>query len=105
MLACGMVHQVTFTIYSGGFSNSTVVWLAILPMLAGLIVGRQAALLWFVLTMFGAGTFYVIELTGINLPMAITPTGRLMAHAGLVFGWITMSLIMAWVHMSAWKAK
>jgi two-component system sensor histidine kinase KdpD len=68
-------------------------------------VGRHAALLWFALTMLGSGTLFVIELVGINLPMAITPTGKLMAHAGLVFGWITMSLIMSWVHISAWKAK
>ncbi|OZG74176.1 hypothetical protein BTA51_03930 [Hahella sp. CCB-MM4] len=46
MLGAGMVHQGSFSYFTGGFNSHILIWLGILPMLGGIIIGRKGVLLW-----------------------------------------------------------
>lgn len=98
-IAAGITHQVTFTYFTGGFDSNILIWLGILPMLAGVVAGRRGALLWACITGLCVSVFLVLKLTGYECPVLISPTGKLLTQALILFGWIFISSIVIWVHV------
>jgi signal transduction histidine kinase len=98
-IATGLVHQMTFAFYNGGFDSNILTWLGILPMLAGVIAGRKAAIMWAMFTAFCVLIFLTLKLHGFIFPNLITPTGVLIAQGLILFGWIFISSLVIWVHV------
>lgn len=94
MLGAGIIHQGTFSYFSGGFESYMLIWFSILPMLAGIIVGRKGAFVWSLLTCSVAGIFLLLELTGYPFPNMISAKGLLIAQALIVFGYIFLSTLL-----------
>lgn len=97
MIGAGMVHQSTFTYYSGGFNSDILIWFGILPMLAGIIADRRAVIFWALACTICASYYLYLQVSGYPLPLLITPSGKLLAHAFLVFGWIFLSASIIYV--------
>lgn len=99
MLASGMVHQATFAYHTGGFTSFSLKWLAILPMLGGLICGSKGAITWGIVTLLLSASFLTLELQGYSFPMLITENGLLIGHALIQFGWIGLSSVLIGVYI------
>lgn len=91
LLGAGIVHQATFSYFSGGFDSNILIWFGILPLIGGVISGRKGAITWFVMTILVSLGFFVLHLLGHKFPNQITYEGRIWAQGFLVFGWIFLS--------------
>jgi signal transduction histidine kinase len=98
-IAAGIVHQMTFAFFTGGFDSNILIWLGILPMLAGVIAGRKGALIWAIITTSCILWFFAMKLAGFHFPMLISPVGQVISQALILFGWIFISSIVIWVHV------
>jgi signal transduction histidine kinase len=105
MVASGMIHQGVFGFYTGGFESSILVWFGILPMLAGIIAGRNAAILWGIITTVCALIFLYLHIGGFQFPDLITESGQLVAQALHIFGWIFLSTSIVYVMLTLNEAK
>lgn len=99
LIASGMIHQMTFAFFTGGFDSNILIWLGILPMLAGVMAGRKAALLWAGLTTLAVSTFLALKIAGYHFPFMISETGLMVSQALILFGWIFIASIVIWVHV------
>ncbi len=90
-LLAGIIHQSTFSFFSGGFESNVIIWFGILPMIGGVICGKREAILWQLITLSVALIFFLLHVNGFQYPNLITPTGRLWSRVLLVFGWIFLS--------------
>lgn len=97
MIGAGMVHQGTFSFYTGGFESDILIWYGILPVLGGVIAGRRAAVFWAILVSAWSAFYLYLHLNGYVFPNVINPTGALIAHAFMVFGWIFLGTCMIYV--------
>jgi signal transduction histidine kinase len=91
MIGSGMLHQGSFSYYTGGFESPVLIWYGILPLLGGIIAGRLAAIFWAVTTTIVAMTFLFLHLVDFPTPSMISETGFHFAQSFLVFGWIFLS--------------
>lgn len=100
-LAAGMIHQMTFAYYSGGFESCVLQWLPILPLLGGFIEGRRSLLLWTGITTLGIGAYFILHvIIGFAFPMLISDSGYHLAKGLLLFGWLYILFCTTWVHVS-----
>jgi len=97
MLATGIIHQASFSYFAGGFESDTIIWLGILPMLAGLIAGKKATISWFITSTVVGTTFLFLDQTGFPFPNTVSPLGHLIAHGLMIFGWIFLSTSITYV--------
>lgn len=91
LTGAGMIHQATYAFFTGGFESHLLIWFGILPMIGGVICGITGAVIWTIITMLVSGTFLVMLLSGFQFPDLISPEGKLLSQAMLVFGWIFLS--------------
>jgi signal transduction histidine kinase len=99
-LFAGMVHQLTFVMYSGGFESCILMWLPILPLLAGFIEGRRCLLLWTGIVTIPIGLLFGLHLAGVHFPILISHEGYHIAEGLLHFGWLFLIFCTTWVHVS-----
>ncbi len=99
MLGAGMLHQGTFAYYTGGFMGRIIIWFGILPFLGAIIAGTRGAVLWFLITTLGTGTFFALHLAGHPFPDLISDTGRIVAQAFIAFGWIGLSSLLSFAYL------
>lgn len=90
-LFAGVIHQGTFTYYTGGFMSHVLIWYGIIPVLGGVISGKKGATTWLIITLFISTIFFILHMTGYQFPNLISKDGELWTHALLVFGWIILS--------------
>jgi CBS domain containing-hemolysin-like protein len=98
-IASGIIHQSCFAYYTGGFDSSILIWLGILPMLAGVISGRIGVILWSIITTLVVFVFFWLEIHGHPFPNLISPRGHIIAQSMIAFGWIFLSTIVIWVYV------
>lgn len=91
LLTAGMIHQGTFSYYTGGFDSNILIWFGILPLIGGVIVGQRGATTWFAITILVSLGFFVLHVTGHQFPSQISYDGRIWAQGFLIFGWIFLS--------------
>ncbi len=91
LLGAGMIHQGTFTYYTGGFMSNILIWYGILPLFGGIIGGRRGAITWFCFTICTSLSFFILHLYDYQFPDLISPLGKVWSHVMLVFGWIFLS--------------
>ncbi|GAB4021956.1 MAG: hypothetical protein Fur0010_25100 [Bdellovibrio sp.] len=99
LIGSGLVHQSTFSYFTGGFTSNIIIWFGILPMLGGVIAGRKGVKLWAFITTAVTATYLGLYINGFNFPNLITHTGFLIVQALLSFGWIFLSGIIIWVYV------
>lgn len=100
-LAGGYSHQVAFSFFSGGFNSFTIIWLAVLPLLGGLMNGRRGALLWGSVTFITSIFIFVLHLNNFEFPNYLSKTGSDAAKLLMLLGWIGLStfLVIAQVQL------
>lgn len=104
MLLSGVLHQSTFAFFSGGFTSTILIWLSVIPLLAGIIIGRKGIGFWAVIVLMLSTIFLALELAGYNFPNLITDSGMLFARVVMVFGYILLSTTIISLHTSMHNA-
>lgn len=90
-LASGVIHQGTFAFFTGGFSSPIIIWYGVIPMLAGVILNRRAAVAWAIVVIIISIHFLGFSLLGYDFPNLISAKGFLLSQILLVFGWIILT--------------
>jgi signal transduction histidine kinase len=98
-IGSGIIHQMTFAFFTGGFDSNILIWLGLLPMLAGVNAGRKSAITWSVITSVCVLGFLILKLNGFIFPNEISTVGHLISQALILFGWIFISTTVIWVHV------
>lgn len=103
MLLAGLIHQATFSYFTGGFLSNIIIWFGVLPFLGALIAGQRGAILWCIISLSAAGTFFALHLRGHGFPNLISTEGHLTAQifisVGLIF--LTSTLSFFYLHQEA----
>ncbi len=99
-LMAGLVHQLTFAYFTGGFESHIIGWLPILPLLAGFIMGRHCLVLWTAISTTAIASFFIMQLYGFDFPWLINATGYNWALVLFLFGWLFLIFSTTWVHVS-----
>lgn len=100
LICAGMIHQATYSFYTGGFESHLLIWFGILPMIGGVICGIKGAVTWAVCTTLVSVTYLILYLNGFIFPNEISTNGRILSQAMLVFGWIFLSSSIVIVYSS-----
>ncbi len=93
MLTTGIIHQGTYSFFTGGFFSPILIWYGIIPMLAGVIEGYKSIIISSSLVGTIALSFLYLELEGYEFPYLISDAGMLASQAMIVFGWIGLSTL------------
>ena len=99
LVGTGLIHQATFAYYTGGFTSNILIWLSILPMIAGIICGKKGIALWSFLSAFIVSLYLIMEKSGFTFPHLITDDGLIISQALLTFGWIFLNSIIILVYI------
>lgn len=99
-LTAGLIHQLTVAYFSGGFESCVLMWLPILPLLAGFIEGRRCLIVWSGISTLSIAVYFSLHQLGHPFPMLISETGYDIAQALLLFGWMFILFCTTWVHVS-----
>lgn len=99
LLFAGLLHQSTFSYFTGGFMDRIIIWFGILPFLGAIIAGKKGAIMWCLITLFASGSFLLLHLNGHSFPNLISDTGRLFSQISIVFGWIFLSSILSFTYL------
>ncbi|WPU67031.1 sensor histidine kinase [Peredibacter starrii] len=98
LLGAGIIHQSTFTYYTGGFTSNILIWFGVLPLIGGVICAQKGAITWSVTSSLVAFGFFILHLIGYECPNLISETGFVWSHALLVFGWVFISTTLVVVY-------
>lgn len=104
-IGAGIIHQGTFSYYTGGFDSFILIWFGILPLLSGLVAGRKATVAWCCITTLWAGLYLYLNLTGYSFPNLISPQGELLARIFIVFGWIFLGSSITYAVLLLYEEK
>ncbi len=61
ILITGGLFQLHFCLLTGGFYNSTLVWVAILPSIAGVLTNKKHALIWSIVAILSMFTVFILD--------------------------------------------
>ncbi|WP_408096014.1 sensor histidine kinase [Peredibacter sp. HCB2-198] len=98
LLGAGIIHQSTFTYFTGGFTSNILIWFGVLPLIGGVICAQKGAITWSLTSAIVALGFFILHVSGYECPNLITQTGFVWSHALLVFGWIFISTTLVVVY-------
>jgi signal transduction histidine kinase len=93
VVAPGFIHQSTFAYFSGGFDSQIIIWISIIPLIAGVLGGLKQALLWFVIAISESIVFVTLEYHGYTFPNLISEPGRYIAFTLIQMGYIFLNTI------------
>lgn len=96
-LISGFIQITTHSYYTGGIQSFGLVWLAILPFTAGIIIGRRAAVVWALLAIGVAKLFLLAEWLGFDCPIMITGDGYRWSRTLTIIGWIYLNTILFFI--------
>lgn len=99
LLGAGLIHQTTFAFFTGGFDSNILIWLGILPMLAGVMAGKRGTILWAIITTLVISFFLSLKLSGFQFPHLISKEGLMLGQALILFGWVFIATSVIWVYI------
>lgn len=86
LVLVGFIFQVCYSFYTGGFYSVVLNWIALLPLIIGLVARKQDVLIWILLTTLTPFVFFMIQDSSVN---DYHLYGKLMTHffttLGLIF--------------------
>lgn len=89
MLFPGGLFQAHFSLLSGGIRSATMVWVAILPLIAGVLTGPKKAVYWAIYAASLVGIALIAEQLGYH-NNSISAEGEVIARLMVLFGMIIM---------------
>ncbi|MBC76632.1 MAG: hypothetical protein CME64_11515 [Halobacteriovoraceae bacterium] len=88
LIAGGLIYQIFYNYYTGGFATSTLVWLGANAVFAGVLLERKWVYIWAVISVFVGCVFFFSYVGGYNFPRLLNPKGVVYIEFLTKFGWI-----------------
>lgn len=98
-LTAGLIHQATFSYFSGGPMSPILIWFGVLPVLAGAILGRKGLITWSIIAASVAVAAFLLLATGMSFPNRLAYAGFVLAQGLIVFGWMGIGLVVIWLYL------
>jgi signal transduction histidine kinase len=99
LLTAGIIHESTFSYFSGGFMSHMLIWFGIFPMIGGVVCGKKGCLTWFFISTLVSLIFFWMDFIGYEFPFLISENGLFWSQALLVFGWTLLSSTIVYVYV------
>ncbi len=90
MVTAGIVFQFSFAFFTGGFFSSTLIWLAVLPMIVGILTNKTHAIIWTLLSTFGVILMFILDQEGVCPPDSLSELGRVTVQFMISLGLISL---------------
>jgi signal transduction histidine kinase len=100
-LAGALAFQTAFAWHMGGFQSGAIIWMTILPVVAGLCLGKKYLLTWTALSASVISLFCGAALFDFPFPNDINPRGRFLADLVLFYGWLGSATGLIFAHLRA----
>ncbi len=91
MLVPGLLFQVHFSFVTGGFFTTTIVWVGILPLIAGVLTNIRHTLIWSGFAIASILGMMALELEGYPFAHAMSDRGRFVIQLFVLFGMIALN--------------
>jgi signal transduction histidine kinase len=99
-IGAGCCHQTAFSYFTRGYESHTLNWLAILPLLAGIVAGFRGAFTWGVITILITSLFLYGHVQGYPFPSDITPLGDHISNSLILYGFILLNTFMILLYVN-----
>jgi signal transduction histidine kinase len=96
-LISGYIQIISHSYFTGGIDSFAIIWLAVLPLIAGIILGTRSALGWLGLCFSTAVIFLLIELLGYDCPIMISDMGYRLSRNLTIFSWILINTLLFYI--------
>lgn len=90
MLIPGGIFQTHFALLTGGFFTTTIVWVGILPLIAGILTDKFHTVIWGIFSMLAIIATFSLTMTGQTGDYFVS-TGRTIAQFQVTFGMILLN--------------
>jgi len=104
MLTMCVIQQLSFSYFSGGLENNILIWFAMLPIIAGIVSGKKASLIWGSISLMMTGILVIINSFHFTFPNHLSKDGlfysRFIIHIGF-----TVIITSLTFHYTKSKAK
>lgn len=91
MLIPGGLFQLHFSCLTGGMFSPTIIWVGILPLIAGILTNKRHTLLWAFLVILSVMIVFVADTLFGPLPNYFSDKGKVIAQFLVVFGMILLN--------------
>ncbi len=90
MLVPGGIFQTHFALLTGGFYTTTIVWVGILPLIAGILTDKFHTIVWGMFSTLAILTTFILSITG-NTGDYFIQSGKTIAQFQVTFGMILLN--------------
>lgn len=90
MVTAGIIFQFSFAFYTGGFFSATLIWLAVLPMIVGLLTNKTHAIIWTMISTLGVILMFVLNQEGLCPPDSLSELGKVTVQFMIALGLISL---------------
>ncbi|WP_413575642.1 sensor histidine kinase [Bdellovibrio sp. HCB290] len=90
MVASGMVFQTSFAYFTGGFFAPTLFWIAVLPMIVGILTNKTHALTWIFICVSGYVMMFLAQARGLVPPNQLSEDGKVVVQFMVGLGLIAL---------------
>jgi signal transduction histidine kinase len=97
-IGVGFIFQYSHAFFTGGFYSVTVLWFSILPLIAGIILGKSLLIAWSLVAACSVASLLLLNEYTVDI---ITGFGRTWSHANIAFGYIIVNFVLMFlfIHM------
>jgi signal transduction histidine kinase len=96
----GFAEVISFSYFTGGIESVALVWLALPPFIAGIIIGPRSALGWAIVCVLTVLTFLTLEMAGYNCPILVSNSGYRWTKILTFFSWIVLNTLLFFILVS-----
>ncbi|MBT3586417.1 MAG: HAMP domain-containing histidine kinase [Halobacteriovoraceae bacterium] len=93
MLVPGGVFQTHFAVLTGGFFTSTLIWVGILPLIAGLLTNKKHTLIWSAIVCCIIFTVFMLDTQYHMIPNYLDHRGRLITQLLITYGMVFLNCV------------
>lgn len=91
ILIPGYLFQVHFSILNGGPESHVIMWIAILPVIAGLLAGQRLAIIWGIVVIATAALMITMVSLGFVFPQALAEGGNIVLAILTIMGFLILN--------------
>jgi signal transduction histidine kinase len=98
LLSTALIHEITYTHFLGGFYFNKLHWLAIFPLIAGVVSGKRGIFTWSSITLIVAVICLFFQKKGFHSEKQISELGIFLGQILMVIGQLLMTTTIIWVY-------
>ncbi|QDK36826.1 hypothetical protein [Bdellovibrio sp. NC01] len=90
VVATGFVFQTTFAYRTGGFYSPTLIWVAVLPLIVGILTSKAHAILWTMISASAVVVMFYLQQANLIPPDQLLESGRATVQFMIALGLIIL---------------